>query len=81
MFMCKESKRYWIDRTIDVESIDFVRDPKNLVEILSVDASITSFFNFQRALNIDGRNNKTKCLDSKAHSFWKFLLLKKRETN
>jgi hypothetical protein len=58
--MCKESKRDWKTQTINLESIDFSRHPKNLGEILSVDASITSFFNFHGALNVDGSNKETK---------------------
>ena len=58
-----------IVRTIDLEHINYLRHPTNVEDLLSVDVN-THVFNFQRALSIDSINNKTKCLDRKAHMFW-----------
>ena len=72
---CNESKREWITRTIELEGIDFVRHPKNIEELLSLDANTNGFFNFQRAMNIDAINKETKCVDRKAHLFWEIPVI------
>ena len=69
-YSCKESKKEWITRTIDLESIDYLRHPTNLEELLAVDAKSHDVFNFQRSLHIDAINKETKVLDRKAHLFW-----------
>ena len=69
-YTCRESKKEWINRTIDLEYINFSRHPKTLEELLQVDAANYDVFNFQRSLNIEAINNETKALDRKAHLFW-----------
>ena len=68
-YSCKESKKEWITRTIDLESIVYLRHPTNLQELLAVDAKSHDVFNFQRSLNFDAINKETKALDRKAQLF------------
>ena len=48
--------------------IDFNRYSDNLEALLKIDINEEPF-NFQKSLNIDARNNQTKCIDRKDHLF------------
>ena len=45
---CKESTKEWITRAIDLESINFNRNPTSLEELLAIDAKSYDVFNFQK---------------------------------
>ena len=64
---CKESQKEWIVRKS--ECIDYIRHPKTLEQLFSIDSDKYKVFNFQRALCIEAINNETKVLDRKAHMF------------
>ena len=69
-YLCKESKKEWIIKTSDLECIDYVRHPKTMGELLSVDTSNYALFDFQRSLNIEALKMETRQLERKAHVFW-----------
>ena len=75
LFYLQESKKDWIIRTINLEGIDFVRHPKTVKELRSIDSNVQGFFNFQRALSIDAINNETKCLDINTHLLWEIPVI------
>ena len=43
---CKESKKEWMARTIEILDVDYNRDPSTLDELLAVDAESYDCFNF-----------------------------------
>ena len=78
VYTCKESKKDWISRTIDLENIDYYKHPQTLEELLHVDDDSHPVFNFHRSFSIEAINNETKALDRKAHMFWEIPAIDKR---
>ena len=70
----KRIKKEWITRAIDLESIDYLRHPTNLEELLAVDAKSHNVLNFQRSLNIDAINKERKRWTEKLICSGKFQL-------
>ena len=75
VFSCKElKKKKIITKTINLESINYLRHPTNIQDLLSIKEN-PYVFNFQTALNMNAINNETKCLDRKAHLFWEIPII------
>ena len=69
-YTCKESKKDWITRTIELKDVDFSKNHTDLEELLIIDNESHVVFNFQRSMNVEAINKETKVLDRKAHLFW-----------
>ena len=65
-----ESKKDWMESTIELKDVDYFRHPTKLEELLSIDGDSYDIFNFQRSMNIEAINKETKAIDRKAHMFW-----------
>ena len=52
-----------------MEGIDFQKHPQSSEDFLNFDTKAEIFY-FEKSLNIDAINNKTLCIDRKAHLFW-----------
>ena len=64
-----------MERTIELKDFDYFRHPTNLEELLSIDGDSSVIFNFQRSMNIEAINKKTKPIDRKAHLFWEIPVI------
>ena len=74
-YTCEESKKDWIERTIELKNVDFNKHPTNLEEFLSIEADTHDVFNFQRSMNVEVINKETKAIDRKAHLFWEIPVI------
>jgi len=67
----RESKKMWINRTLELEGIDFMKHPQDVETLLTFDPK-REIFCFQQSLDIDAINKETASIDRKAHLFWEF---------
>ena len=70
--MCKEPKRFWITKTVNLEGIDFVKHPKIVEELLSIDSNVKGFFNFKELLVLMQLTIKANVWIEKLMRFEKF---------
>ena len=80
-YTCKESKKDWLDGSIEKLNVDYNKQPSTLDELLAVDAESYDCFNFHRSMSFEAINKETRSIDRKAHMFWEFPALVSKINN